>query len=208
LPAGAGDHAVSPVDSDQNSRTAAPASPGGREGRRVPADAAAVDSRRAAALDPRTSDPIGAGGRESNADPHSEFSSAGRNAGSVDPARSSLASSAAAEPGLPPAALKAAKGAVAAARAASAHERAQVDVERPAPPPRAEAPSIQPRRRTQIRADRGRPAPVPPARRNLPVELTVEIGAIEIVTDTTVRRPGRATAPLSLSDYLRRKGGR
>jgi len=48
-----------------------------------------------------------------------------------------------------------------------------------------------------------------PARRGGPtLEVTVEIGAIEIVSDTVVRAPTHKQAPLTLADYLKARGPR
>jgi hypothetical protein len=124
------------------------------------------------------------GGREGRPVPRDGDGSAqsrlaGTTAGSPERAGLSLASQQGAGPSRPSAALIAAQAVTAAAP-----------------------------RRKPIRTDRERPAPGPAPRHNLPVEVTVEIGAIEIVSDTAVRRPAPATAPLSLSDYLRTRPGR
>ncbi len=72
---------------------------------------------------------------------------------------------------------------------------------KPAPAPRDGATAAQRRRREAAAQGAAQPAPSP-ARRNRPVDVTVEIGAIELVSDGPGRRPAAAPVPLSLAEYL------
>jgi hypothetical protein len=63
-------------------------------------------------------------------------------------------------------------------------------------------------RRAPAAATREQPRRAQPRARHADrqLEVTVEIGVIEIVSDTVRRAPGRTQAPVTLADYLRSRG--